>query len=193
TGDYRGSGCTGCHVVYANDRDRAHSDFYAEFGNLGHSATVDPTIPKNESGHPVRHILTKSIPSSQCMVCHMHPGTNMVTSYFGLTWWDNESDGDKMYPKQQHNPTPEEERRKLNENPEGSSLRGLWSQLDFLQTTGTPEFNRQLKNVQFGDSHGHGWMFRKVFKRDRHGNLLDADDRILSPDDPDKFTKAVHL
>src|SRR5437016_1345 len=77
TGDYRGSGCTGCHVVYANDRDRAHSDFYAEFGNLGHSATVDPTIPKNESGHPVRHILTKSIPSSQCMVCHMHPGTNM--------------------------------------------------------------------------------------------------------------------
>jgi len=33
------------------------------------------------------------------MVCHIHPGTNMVTTYFGLTWWDNESDGDKMYPK----------------------------------------------------------------------------------------------
>src|SRR5204862_7841310 len=80
-----------------------------------------------------------------------------------------------------------------NENPEGSSLRGLWSQLDFLQTTGTPEFNSQLKNVQFGDSHGHGWMFRKVFKRDRHGNLLDADDATVSPEDPDKFKKAVHL
>ncbi len=80
-GDYRGSGCTGCHVVYANDRNPAHSDFYAEFGNLGHTATADPTIPKNESGHPIRHLLTKSIPSSQCMVCHMHPGTNMVTSF----------------------------------------------------------------------------------------------------------------
>jgi hypothetical protein len=31
-GDYRGSGCTGCHVVYANDRDPAHSGAYAAFG-----------------------------------------------------------------------------------------------------------------------------------------------------------------
>jgi hypothetical protein len=23
----------------------------------------------------------------------MHPGTNMVASYLGLRWWDNESDG----------------------------------------------------------------------------------------------------
>ena len=28
----------------------------------------------------------------------MHPGTNMVATYLGLTWWDNESDGAKMYP-----------------------------------------------------------------------------------------------
>ncbi|PYS62969.1 MAG: hypothetical protein DMF76_07705 [Acidobacteria bacterium] len=79
----------------------------------------------------------------------MHPGTNMVASYMGLTWWDNESDGDKMYAKEQHNPTQEEERRKLNANPEGASIRGLWSEPDFLQKTGTPEFNSQLKNVQF--------------------------------------------
>src|SRR5712664_2287031 len=98
-----------------------------------------------------------------------------------------------MYPKQQHNPSQEEERQKLNSNPDGSSLRGLWSQLGFLQKTGTPEFNSQLKNTQFGDFHGHGWMFRKVFKRDRKGNLLDADDKIVAPDDRDKFKKAVHL
>ena len=36
-------------------------------------------------------------------------------------------------------------------------------------------------------------MFRKVFKRDRKGNLLDADGNIVSPDDPQKFSKAVHL
>ena len=35
-------------------------------------------IPKNESGHPISHTFTNSIPTSQCMVCHMHPGTNMV-------------------------------------------------------------------------------------------------------------------
>src|SRR5712664_4887217 len=98
-----------------------------------------------------------------------------------------------MYPKQQHNPSQEEERQKLNSNPDGSSLRGLWSQLGFLQKTGTPEFNSQLKNTQFGDYHGHGWMFRKVFKRDRKGNLLDAEDKVVSPDDTDKFKKAVHL
>ena len=192
-GDFRSSGCTACHVIYANDRDESHSAGYHSAGNMGRTQTADANISKDESGHPIKHQFTSAIPSSQCMVCHMHPGTNMVASYMGLTWWDNESDGDKMYPRQQHNPTQEEERRKLNENPEGSSLRGLWSQLDFLQTTGTPEFNSQLKNVQFGDSHGHGWMFRKVFKRDRKGNLLDADDRVVSPEDPDKFKKAVHL
>ena len=38
------------------------------------------------------------------MVCHVHPGTNMVTTYFGYTWWDNEADGDKMYPAKQKKP-----------------------------------------------------------------------------------------
>ena len=75
-------------------------------GNLGQSATADPTIPKNESGHPIKHEFTRSIPSSQCIVCHIHPGTNMVATYFGYTWWDNEIDGDKMYPKEQRHPSP---------------------------------------------------------------------------------------
>src|SRR5271170_4653804 len=38
-GDYRASGCTACHVVYANDRSPDHSGRYANFGNLGQSAT----------------------------------------------------------------------------------------------------------------------------------------------------------
>src|SRR6266850_1852975 len=103
-GDYRASGCTTCHVIYANDRDPSHSGSYSQFGHLGFSASSDPTIPKNEAGHPIKHAFTRSIPSSQCMICHIHPGTNMVTTYFGLTWWDNEMDGDKMYPKEQRNP-----------------------------------------------------------------------------------------
>ena len=43
-GDYRHSGCAGCHVVYANDREPRHSLTYAQYGRDGQSVTVDPTI-----------------------------------------------------------------------------------------------------------------------------------------------------
>ena len=76
---------------------------------------------------------------------------------------------------------------------ERSAVRGLWSDPDFLEKTGTPEFNRQLQHTQFADFHGHGWVFRAVFKHDRKGNLLDADDKMVPFDDPEKFDKAVHL
>jgi hypothetical protein len=192
-GDYRSSGCTACHVIYANDRDARHSAFYSTAGNDGKSQSSDVSVPKDESGHPIRHQLSSRIPTSQCMVCHMHPGENMVASYMGLIWWDNETDGSRMYPAEQNDPSQAEEQRKLNYNPEAASLRGLWSEPEFLRQTGTPEFNRQLKRTQFADFHGHGWMFRHVFKRDREGNLLDAKNETVSPDDPDRFNKAVHL
>jgi len=192
-GDYRASGCTACHVVYANDRSAAHSGPYATFGNLGFSASKDPTIPHDESGHPIRHEFTRSIPSSQCMVCHIHPGTNMVATYFGYTWWDNESDGDAMYPKKQHNPTEEERFHISERNPEGAAARGLWSDLTFLMETGTAEFNQKLKATQFADFHSHGWLFRAVFARDRQGQLLDEKGVTVPAGDPAKFEKAAHL
>ena len=37
-GDYRSSGCTACHVVYANDRSPVHSGPYAKFGHMGLAA-----------------------------------------------------------------------------------------------------------------------------------------------------------
>jgi len=192
-GDYRGSGCTACHVVYANDRSPEHSGPYAPFGHLGASASSDPTIAKNEPGHPIRHSFTRSIPSSQCMVCHVHPGTNMETTYFGYTWWDNEADAESMYPAQQRNPTADERHEIAQRNPEGAAARGLWSDPKFLEQVGSGQFNAQLKQTQFADFHSHGWIFRAVYKRDRKGNLLDANDKIVSPDDPEKFGKAVHL
>ena len=192
-GDYRQSGCSGCHVIYANDRDPAHSAQYASFGNLGASQQVDPTIPKNEPGHPLRHVFTSSIPSSQCMTCHVHPGTNMVTSYYGYTWWDNEINGDRMYPQKQHDASPSEAYETEIRNPEGAAERGKWRDVKFLEQVGTPEFNRQLDKTQMADFHSHGWIFRAVYKHDRHGNLLDADGQIVDWKDADKFKKAVHL
>lgn len=192
-GDYRGSGCSACHVVYANDRSPVHSGPYARFGNMGRSETTDTTIERGESGHPIRHEFTRSIPTSQCIVCHIHPGTNMVASYLGYTWWDNETDGDRLYPAQQHDPTDEERRRSLDANPEGSAARGLWSDPEFLAKTGSPEFNKTLDKTQLADFHGHGWLFRAVFKRDQAGRLLDREDRVVAPEDKDKFSKAVQL
>jgi hypothetical protein len=192
-GDYRASGCSACHVIYANDHDPTHSGPYAAFGNLGQAATSDPAIPKNESGHPIRHVFTRSIPSSQCMICHIHPGTNMVTTYFGLTWWDNEIDGDKMYPPKQHNPSEEERYQTALSNPEAAAARGLWGDSKFLNQTGTPEFNAQLKTTKFADFHGHGWIFRGVYNHDRKGNWLDKDGNTIDFNDPQRFEKAVHL
>jgi hypothetical protein len=51
-GDYRQSGCAGCHVVYANDREPRHSLTYAKFGRDGQTFTKDPTIAaKMEPSH----------------------------------------------------------------------------------------------------------------------------------------------
>jgi hypothetical protein len=193
-GDYRSAGCTACHVIYANDRGKAASGTYADAGNQGMSQSADKSIPRNVVGHPIKHQFTSRIPTAQCMTCHMHPGTNMVATYLGQTWWDNESDGKFMYPSNgQINPDQSDEARKLDKNPEAASLRGLWSEDEFLEKTGTPEFNSKLERVQFGDSHGHGWVFKNVYKKDRKGNLLDKDNNVIPPDDPAKFNRAVHL
>jgi hypothetical protein len=190
-GDYRSSGCTACHVVYANDRSPANSGWYAKYGNQGLGFSLDPAIPKNERGHPIKHQFTTAIPSSQCMVCHMHQGNNFVNPYLGYTWWDQETDGEVMYPKTQKDPTDEEQIQSAQKNPEAAAARGLWGDLKFLEKVS--ELNPKLKETQFADYHGHGWVFRAVFKKDRHGDLLDADDKIIPQDDPDKFAKTVHL
>jgi hypothetical protein len=192
-GDYRGSGCSGCHVLYANDRDPVHSAGLAKYGNLGRSISQDVSADKTQSGHPLQHSFSKAIPSSQCMVCHVHPGTNMVTSYYGYTWWDNEADGATMYPDKQHNPSEQELHDVRLRNPEGSAPRGEWSKPAFLEKVGSPEFNANLKDTQFADFHSHGWVFRAVYKRDRKGNLLDKDDNLIPSNDPEALGKSVHL
>jgi len=190
-GDYRSSGCTGCHVVYANDRSPVHSGPYAGYGHGGLSATADPTIPKDEPGHPIRHRLTRAIPTSQCMVCHMHQPNSFVNTYLGYMMWDYETDGELLWPARQKDPTPAERRESLEHNPEGAAARGLWTDPEFLAKVS--ELNPKAQHTRFADYHGHGWVFRAVYKRDRKGNLLDAAGRVVPFDDPERFDKAVHL
>ena len=190
-GDYRSSGCSACHVIYANDKDPRHSGPYAMFGHSGMSETADPTIPHDESGHPIRHEFTRSIPTSQCMICHMHQPNMFVNSFLGYTMWDYESDAPRMWPKEQRFPTAAQMREVLDRNPEAAATRGLWGDPGFLAKVS--ELNPMMKDTQFADYHGHGWNFRAVYKRDRKGNLLDAEGLRVSNADPKKFQKAVHL
>ncbi|MBL8773730.1 MAG: hypothetical protein JNK30_20260 [Phenylobacterium sp.] len=186
-GDYRTSGCGGCHVVYANNRQPHASLTWAPYGRDGQSAQVDPTISKEESGHPIKHAFTRAIPTAQCMNCHMHQPNMFVNTYLGYTMWDYESDAPFMWPERQKYPTAEEIRKVLDRNPEGAAPRGKWADLDFLRNVF--DLNAKLKDTQFADYHGHGWNFRAIFKRDREGNLLDAEGKIVSNDDPEKFVR----
>jgi hypothetical protein len=283
-GDYRQSGCAGCHVVYANDREPRHSLVYAQYGRDGQTATVDPTIRnlkprkssghgeehadeghaggdkkvkghkatghdappvhtsdhgdnhgappshggevygdaegkghgsehndsvvEKEKGHPIQHAFTRAIPTAQCMNCHMHQPNIFLNSYLGYTMWDYESDAPFMWPgpenkapkpagmsdadyqriyKQQHYPTAAEVHATTERNPEAAAARGLWSDLDFLRNV--YDLNSELKDTQFADYHSHGWNFRAILKRDREGNLLDAEGKVVSPDDPEKWRK----
>lgn len=170
-GDYRSSGCTGCHVIYANDRSPVNSGPYAAFGHQGLSFQPDPMIPRGEPGHPIKHQFAVTIPTSQCIVCHVHPGTNVLNSYTGYMWWDEETDAELMYPAKQKDPTAEEFTRSMMSNPDESAARGNWSDPEFLDHVS--ELNPRLKHTQFADYHGHGWVFKAVYKKDRHGKLLD--------------------
>jgi hypothetical protein len=190
-GDFRSSGCASCHVVYANDRDPRHSGPYSKHGHMGVTDSKDPTIPRNEPGHPLRHEFTSAIPTSQCMVCHMHQPNVFVNSFLGYTMWDYESDAPHMWPKEQKYPSNAEMHAILERNPEEAAIRGLWGDRAFLAKVS--EMNPKLNNTQFADYHGHGWNFRAIFKKDEAGNLLDKDGNVVSPDDPDKFKKAVHM
>jgi hypothetical protein len=190
-GDYRNSGCAGCHVVYANDRDIQEGGPYAAYGNRGTSASLDPTIAKGETGHPLRHVMTTAIPTSQCMICHMHQPNLFLNSMLGYTMWDYETAAPQMWPKRQKYPTAAEIRTALDRNPEGAVVRGNWSDPEF--SAEVSQLNPKLADTKFADYHGHGWNFRAVFKRDRKGNLLDDANNIIPATDPQKFKKAVHL
>ena len=190
-GDFRSSGCASCHVVYANDREPDHSGPYAKFGHMGESASIDPTIPKNEPGHPIQHTFTRAIPTSQCMVCHMHQPNIFVNSMLGYTMWDYEADAPAMWPEEQQYPDSAEMLDILERNPEEAAIRGKWGDAEFLQTVW--DRNPELNNTQFADYHGHGWNFRAVFKKDRKGNLLDDVGDMIEHDDPEKWDKAVHM
>ncbi len=187
-GDYRTSGCTSCHVIYANDRDPAHAAYTGKFGNRGYYAGNDPTIPKNESGHPIKHQLTRAIPSNQCVTCHFHQGSGALANYYGYMWWDYESDAEKIYPL---TGKPGLNGSVGYKNPYGP---GVLSRSEKYDTHDLAEkVNPLMHGNKLADFHNAGWLMQAVYKRDIHGNLLDTDDKIVPEDSADWHKRAVHL
>ncbi len=152
-----------------------------------------------ERGHPLRHVFTRAIPTSQCMVCHMHQPNIFLNSYLGYTMWDYEADADLMWPGPENRlpaRNAEEERRLrnqayptaaelvavLNRNIEAAAPRGLWADPDFMREV-YDRVNPLARMNQFADYHGHGWNFRGIYRRDREGNLLDAQGQIIDVTD----------
>ena len=58
-GNFRSSGCTACHMIYAED---------------GRSRSRDPVITKDFPPHPRVHALTTAVPTEQCTRCHFQGG-----------------------------------------------------------------------------------------------------------------------
>ncbi|MHC4990090.1 MAG: hypothetical protein ACYTGC_03830, partial [Planctomycetota bacterium] len=66
-GVYRADGCAACHVLYADD---------------GLSRSADTAIDHTEPGHAMHHVITRQIPTEQCVHCH-HRGARIGLSFTG--------------------------------------------------------------------------------------------------------------
>ena len=211
------------HAEDKHADDKHAGDKHAAKGGHGakdsgaHDGPV--TMQDRERGHPLVHAFTRAIPTAQCMNCHMHQPNIFLNTYLGYIMWDYESDAALMWGgpenrtpkppgmseedykkvfKKQFYPTSSEAREALDRNPEAASTHGLWRDVEFLRNV--YDLNASAEATQFADYHGHGWNFRAILKRDRRGNLLDAEGdmatygtdtaHIVDPNDPEKFRKA---
>ncbi len=139
-GDYRSSGCSSCHVVYANDKDPRHSGPYAQFGHGGMSETrgshdsarsagpsaearvhaVDPDEPMHDLPHASAEHVREQLPRLHDVGLRVRRAEDVAAASSA-----------SRRPKQMH--------KVLERNPEGAAVRGLWGDPDFLVESVRPE------------------------------------------------------
>src|SRR5262249_2015139 len=96
-----------------------------------------------------------------------------------------------MYPEREKHPSAEEFVRAQMANPDEASAKGNWSDPNFLNNL--IDLNPSLKHTQFADFHGHGWVFRAVYKHDRKGNLLDYNGKIIPEASAAQLARGVEM
>jgi hypothetical protein len=219
-GDYRQSGCAGCHVVYANDREPRHSLTWAPYGRDGQTATVDPTIAGKmetasahgsghgkvkgleETGgvaHPIGAVKEKGHPIEHAFTRAIATAQCMNCHMHQPNVFLNSYLGYTMWDYESDAPLMWPQKQKY---PTAAEVRETNERNpEAAAARGKwadvdflrkvyDDVNPKAKDTQFADYHGHGWNFRAVYKRDRDGNLLDAAGKIIRADDPEKFAKA---
>jgi cytochrome c554/c'-like protein len=67
-GNFRATGCAACHMPYGED---------------GRSRSGDVAMPTAKVGRPLRHVLTRAVPVSQCATCH-NGGSRAAMNFRGL-------------------------------------------------------------------------------------------------------------
>lgn len=91
-GDYRGTGCASCHMVYTNEgtsltRDRAIQEVQRrdpKYLRNRFNRSVAANSLNNRRGYPLLHKFTVAIPSVQCEHCHNNNGVgNEFEGLFG--------------------------------------------------------------------------------------------------------------
>ncbi|GAB4549086.1 MAG: hypothetical protein Kow0063_43970 [Anaerolineae bacterium] len=156
---YRATGCAACHVLYHDD---------------GLYTGDDPTIPRDEPGHPAMHRLAVAIPFSQCNHCHNRGNYSLRTMTF--------TPRPDLPPAADPIPLtmPDEGRRLLEYyQPIGQFTRCEW-ELDCIDC--------HTQTEAMGD--GHFWPDQKTMQyvqcRTCHGTLTEppAFAEITDPDDP---------
>ncbi|MBW8911478.1 MAG: hypothetical protein JF564_06255, partial [Sphingomonas sp.] len=216
-GDYRQSGCAGCHVIYANDREPTHSLIYAKYGRDGQTATVDPTIADKmepaggeEHGHhqkamhgdadvpahPIGAMKEKGHPIEHAFTRAIPTAQCMNCHMHQPNIFLNSYLGYTMWDYESDAPLMWPEKQKYPTAAERHAV--LERNPEAAAAIGKwsdlnfvrnvfDDVNPKAKDTQFADYHGHGWNFRAIYKRDREGNLLDGAGKIVSADDPEKF------
>jgi len=104
-GDYRSSGCA---RVPRSLRERSRFPCIRAVclgGQHGPEPLRRSGHSKHESDIPLAHRFTRSIPTSQCMTCHMHQPNVFMNTFMGYTMWDYEADAPAMWPEKQKYPT----------------------------------------------------------------------------------------
>ena len=114
-----------------------------------------------------------------------------MNSYCGYIWWDEETDGEHMYPPHERKLSSERTTHQLADRQPGRDRRSrqLVRPRRFLNNV--TDLNSVMNKTQFADFHGHGWVFRAIFRHDREGRLLDGDGKVVTDVTPQKLQEAV--
>ena len=192
-GDYRSSGCA---VLPRRVCQRPRSAAFRPVCRATATAAAVASRRSDDSGgdpgHPLKHAFTRAIPTSQCMVCHMHQPNMFVNSYLGYTMWDYESDAPSMWPEQQQELERERGSRRARPQP-GRRRRSRQVGRPRVPEEGVGAESAAARTRSSPTTTATAGISAPCTSATCAATCSMPTARSSSNDDPEKFKKAVHL